>query len=342
MFAVACASGLTLACIPSFEDDTSRITETRVLGVRAEPAEPAPGAPVRLSVFIATPTNGNSATSKLRVYACTKRPTVTEAGPVDPACLTEFGNDVPQGLEFLGEDEEVTFTVPSNICRIFGPGSPPALPGSNVPGRPLDPDSTGGFYQPIVAGTEFPALSGIRLACGPTSIPQTELIRFNRGYRPNEHPRIDNIQATVDGEEISFDNGELTVPPSSIITFKARWPSCPEKSTCGDGLCTAGENASDCPEDCLNAPRGCEGAETYLFADPVSRTVVPQLEKLIVAWFSDVGSFDLSTTDASPGERRSENTWVAPGSPATGKIWIVLRDDRGGISLEQLDVHVAH
>ena len=53
-----------------------------------------------------------------------------------------------------------------------------------------------------------------------------------------------------------------------------------------------------------------------------------------VAWFASEGSFDHERTGQLAGERlgpTSQNVWHAPDRPADVRLWVVLRDDRGGV-----------
>jgi hypothetical protein len=84
-----------------------------------------------------------------------------------------------------------------------------------------------------------------------------------------------------------------------------------------------------------------EAAETYLYYDQLSQTLVERRESLRVSWFATGGSIDVDAT--AVGERdpatSAGTTWHAPGTgPAT--LWFVLRDSRGGIATTTIDVAV--
>src|SRR6185369_17204063 len=87
-------------------------------------------------------------------------------------------------------------TMP-NACNQFGPDVPDTKP----PGRPADPDATGGFYQPlrllVNRGDHYDlTLAETRISChlpGATS----EVVRdYNQRYRPNENPAVKALTAT--------------------------------------------------------------------------------------------------------------------------------------------------
>ncbi len=334
-------SGLLIGCVPQFVDDVSQVEEFRVLAVRSVPAEVAPGGPVSLSVLWATKAGETVEESDVTWGLCTKRKELTELGPVAPECLDEFGDEESENIHYLGNGEGVDAMIARDVCRQFGPLAPAAEPGSTVPGRPADPDLTGGFYQPVLVGQDEAAVGSIRLLCGPSGLSVAELISFNRGYRPNEHPAFASVTRQSDGssQEIAADE-TLELSAGEELRLRANWASCPEAPECGDGLCTAGENSTDCAADCQTDPVGCTGAETYLLADVETRTTVTRREKLSLAWFTTGGVFETSVTDDLDEQGYTENVWTAPDSAATLQIWLVLRDDRGGVVWRTINVVV--
>lgn len=333
--------GLVPSCVPEFTDDVSQVEEFRVLAVRADPAEVRPGGRVGLSVLWATPEGETVAEEDVSWGLCSQKKSLTELGPVAPECLNDFGDEESEVLLSLGTGSQVETTVSRDVCRFFGPLAPPTEPGSMVSGRPADPDVTGGFYQPVLVGLEEATVGSIRLLCGPSGLSVSELITFNRGYRPNEHPAFKSVtlRETENSEEVEPEE-TLSVARGKSIGIRATWALCPEQAECGDGLCTAGENSTDCAEDCATDPVGCTGAESYLLADIEYRSTVTQKENLSVAWFATSGAFETSVTDDSDDRGYTENLWTAPDSKGTAKLWLVLRDDRGGVTWRTIQVDV--
>lgn len=332
---------LVAGCVPEFTDDVSQVEDFRVLAVRADPAEVAPGGQVSLSVLWAAPTGETVEVEDVSWGLCTQKKELTELGPVAPECLDEFTEQESETLLYLGTGSQVETTVARDVCRFFGPLAPPAEEGSTVSGRPADPDLSGGFYQPVLVGREAASVGSIRLLCGPSGLSVSELITFNRGYRPNEHPEFESIEMQVSGSSETIDSEQtLSVAAGEAIRLRATWPLCPEQPECGDGLCTAGENSTDCATDCATDPVGCTGAESYLLADIESRSTVTQREKLSLAWFTTAGTFETSVTDDPDDRGYTENVWTAPESPTTLTMWLVLRDDRGGVSWRAVQVNV--
>jgi hypothetical protein len=53
-----------------------------------------------------------------------------------------------------------------------------------------------------------------------------------------------------------------------------------------------------------------------------------------VSWFASDGEFEHDRTARSEAEAESgdsDNQWTAPDSEGEQRIWVVLRDDRGGV-----------
>lgn len=334
--------GLTSACVPEFDDDLSLISETRIVAVKATPAEAEPGDTVELTALVVDD-SGTVTDAPLEWALCIARKPLTELGPLDQRCIDEFGKDDDELFLPLGAGQTTTAVLPDEVCSLFGPLAPPRE-GDEEGGRPVDPDLSGGYYQPVVVGDAEATVGSIRISCGATGLTNEEVIAYNRGYRPNENPSVLAITAVVDGERQSVEEGEtLSVAPDSEVSFELGFPDCPTEAVCGDGLCTAGENSTDCREDCLDAPRGCEGAEQYLYADTETRESVERAETLEVVWLTTSGTFPVAQTEAETdkGQSTTNNTWDAPGEAGVAHLWFVVRDDRGGVGFRGVDVEVA-
>src|SRR5262249_8096616 len=127
----------------------------------------------------------------------------------------------------------------------------------------------------------------------------------------------------------------ISVRPREEVALFARWPECPIDAECGDGICSPGEDASPegCAEDCRK-PVGCRGSEPYVHFDPISRKLNDRREAIRVSWFASAGEFDHDRTgrsEAEASDSESDNTWTAPSTRGDVRLWVVLRDDRGGV-----------
>jgi len=358
---VACSAALSallvFGCKPNLEGRPSLIDTGRVLAVQSVPAEQVPDdAPItQYLALYASPIENDKHASELGWAFCNIRKPLAVIGPSALECLAPSG----KGLRQIGQGEMVSAPLDKDACSVFGPT--PAMASS----RPADPDTTGGYYQPIrvlvpTDGAPDYVVGVTRLSCGVANVTQDQAIDFATRYRPNENPVLSAItlrhanghEETLTSDDPSADISTPTLKPGERITFHASWASCPTKQTCGDGICGPGEFADDrtvggvhiagCPDDCT-MPKGCTGAEPYVALDPVSLGIVDRREAMLVAWFVTDGTFDNDATGRTEQEAHdafSENEWVAPVAKGTVHFWFVLRDDRGGVGWTELSLDV--
>ena len=75
-------------------------------------------------------------------------------------------------------------------------------------------------------------------------------------------------------------------------------------------------------------------AETYVHYDPTTTLVVDVRETMRVSWFTSAGAFEHDRTGRTAQERETftENAWNAPSAAGNVELYVVLRDDRGGVA----------
>jgi hypothetical protein len=255
---------------------------------------------------------------------------------------------VPPALDSIGGGESATAIVPANTCSLFGPNPPPPLPGQ-PPGRPVDPDPTGGYYQPVsvfvapksasVISTVYPS----RIYCGFANVDPMSAGMLTSQYHFNSNPTVASL-TVVGGQVLQPDPTTMTndVAMGQHMQLEVAWPPscgpsggsacCPLTDVCGDGICGADESLMNCMADCMT-PKGCGGAERFVNYDLATYSVVDQREGIHVAWYATGGAFDNDRTgrDGTDTITTSDNGWQAPSSPGKVYLWVVLSDDRGGI-----------
>lgn len=313
---------LLVGCASTLGDPTPYVTEGRVLAVQLDPAEAEEGEPFTLRALYADET-GALPDADVSWAFCTARKPLSEAGPVASSCLDADSDD----LGAIASGLEVTATVPDDACSLFGPNPPPADEGG-VAGRPVDPDVSGGFYQPIVGfDAAVPTLAAARVRCGIANVSQDDYVRWNLAYHDNANPEVSAF--TVDGEAIEENT---TVAPGAQVALSAGWPECPVTSACGDAVCSGDETVETCAEDC-ETPSGCGGAETYALWDAEAKTLSTVRETLSVSWFATGGAFAEARGGRSAEDEQSDvaTTWTAPADAGEAWLGVVLRDDRGGV-----------
>ncbi len=321
---------LPLGCVPEFDTDLSRVSEVRVLAIAATPAEAAARSPVQLSALVVGPEGEPVPGLDWRV--CLARKPLTELGAVSPECLAPRPKE--GAVQQLTRGSSAEFMLDQDVCKSFGPLRPPPVAGEPA-GRPVDPDITGGFYQPIVGSLgDAVTLGAVRLGCDPANVNRDEALDYKQRYRANEAPAIASV--TLGESELAAD--VTTDVPLAPASLRVDWNECPTESECGDGLCTAFEDKTTCADDCTT-PRGCTGAEPYVWYDRENTRVAPRHEGISVAWYTSNGHFDEEQTglDETEAQKRRDlrNVWrPAKAGPAT--IWLVIRDTRGGLSWRTL------
>jgi hypothetical protein len=319
------------ACKPNLDETVSLVTQPQVLAVQATPAEGAPSANVAFTALIVDG-NGPIAGASIAWDFCNARNPLANLGPVSPACLQANDPD----LVPIGTGPQASGAIPDIACRQFGPEVPEAM-GNQTPGRPVDPDSTGGYYQPVslfipTSSGPVTALYGTRISCGLAEGTSDQANDYLARYHLNVNPAVGSL--TAGGAPWTVDPGGTanTVSMGQSVELEVRWATCPLSDTCGDGICGADESLTSCPADCTT-PQGCSGAERYVSFDLGSQSLFDAREGIHVSWFATSGSFGLDRTgnEGTNTTTTSDNVWVAPGLPGTVHLWIVLHDDRGGI-----------
>lgn len=287
-------------CAPELGADAWLVDRVRLLAVRAEPAEVPPGAVAVYSAFLASP-DGSDASSTLSWSLCTAPKPISENDTVASACVLD-----PDALQPLGEGTTVSVTMPEDACQRFGPDPPPQGAGE-APLRPRDADITGGYYQPLRVddgtGTSFPLQ---RITCSLAGASAKVAAEFRARYRANQNPELAGLSAyDAAGDPLALD----ALPADTEITLRASWPAV--------------------------------SAETYPVYDLATRTLLDRRESLRVSWFAAVGSLalDHSGRTATEIETFAENTWRTPVAGPV-RLWVVLRDDRGGVAFLRADGNV--
>jgi hypothetical protein len=307
------ASILVLAsCTSDIAVDLARVDGPRLLAIAATPAEGAPDADVELRALWVDE-HGARPNDELAWALCSVRRPLAELGPIADACI----DDLDDTRMDLGAGGSIAATIPGDACRLFGPDPPPAQPGMSQ-ARPVDPDRTGGYYQPvIVEAADEIAGFGVRLDCGTAGATQKQAAELRMRHRDNASPRVRDLAIDGDVSTESATNRVVVVDAGAALELTASWRAC----------------AID---------QSCDGSEHYPRFDPITLTIVESREAISLAWYATAGSFDDNRTGRSDADetRTSTNVWTAPDAPGRVTLWIVIRDDRGGTSWRTLFVDV--
>jgi hypothetical protein len=199
------------SCGGDFDRSVALVTSPRILAVKAEPPESAPGAAVAYTALVATP-GGTDPQAGVAWSFCSTPASPTEGSPLAETCIA--APEAPVAFGFAA-----TLSTPADACRRFGPQGMPAQAGQSAP-RPAAPDVTGGYYQPLVLDWQGYATAAFeRLTCDPigVSLDLAQLYRNTR--RPNQNPRLLGLTATIDGQAADL----TALAPESIVELTASW-----------------------------------------------------------------------------------------------------------------------
>jgi hypothetical protein len=281
---------VAVACKPDLGPSDSLVTSDRVLAVRGEPPEVSPGTAARFDVLVALP-DGDGTADRTTWAVCTTPKPLGENDIVNQDCVSGGG------AKAIGGGSPIEATIPGNACALFGPDPPPGGY------RARDPDSTGGYYQPVRA--QFPgadvAFALERVTCNLANASADVAREYATTYVPNVNPKLLPLTADVDLG---------SVHASSHVALEAAWTP--------------------------------DSAESYVAFDPTSQAIVPRRESMRVSWFATDGRFDQDRTgrDESDTATTSDDGWAAPDAPGNIHLWIVLRDSRGGVDFASYDVRI--
>ncbi len=335
LWALAAAVGavLVFGCKPNLDQTVSIIEGPRVLAVRSDPAEATPRSDVTYSLLYVDP-SGDLPASGVKWDYCTAREPLAELGPVNNECLQP---GTASWFTPVGIGAQVVGGVPSTACQVFGPDVVQVASGPQP--RPADPDSTGGYYQPVrvLSPDGAVTLGETRLACGVGGAGGEVSVTFGQRYHVNTNPAVTLSLVTEDGAAggALMTAGEgtnvITGGGAAAISLRASWAACPLTDQCGDGVCGPDESSQTCASDCTKIV-GCTGAERFVVFDLQSQSLVDQREAIGVAWYATAGSFDADSTGRQEDDdaTTSDNVWHPPSS-GTVHLWVVITDDRGGV-----------
>ena len=306
-------SATAVGCKPDLGSPPSLVIGPRFLAVRGLPPEAAEGGVVTYDALVVDP-NGTVANPTFGWAQCLI--------PDPPA----NGNDFSSGCLSIPDDTTApspTFTapLPANACTLFGPETPPPMKGQ-PPTRPADPDTTGGFYQPVRATWQSdagPALAFAleRITCPLANAPTDIAGQFASNYTANKNPTLADLVLDPEGAATSlYVAGQTAVPLVATVSTNQKIA--------------------------LQADFSADSAETFLFWNVLTLTLDMQRESLRLSWFTTAGAFEHDATGRSPTETETftQNVWTAPTTPGPVYFWTVLRDNRGGIDFAAAEIDV--
>jgi len=278
----------------------------RVLAIRADPPELAPGAVARLSSVVVAPSAAQKTLiwlacdpdpSQLDQSECAKYATLEEAADLGDV------SSLPEGVKPLGFGTEAVYQAPANLFAQVASDDPRRTRGvltvvlmmAVAAPLPATPEELQALMEKVRSG-EIPSLLSIKR------------IRISEESVHNENPVLESVRL---GDEVLTGSGArpTKVRPGQLYTLVG------------------------------NAAEG--SAERFQQLDPFGN-LVEKDEPLLVSWFSTAGLFSVTRTPAGDDSQRFIVPQPFDEPPAGGRVtlYAVLRDGRGGVDWLQRGLFV--
>jgi hypothetical protein len=292
-------------CGPTF-DPASLLTGLRVLAIKAEPPEVAPGETSLLTPLIVDSRGMDAGTPRATWSLCLQAP-LPGAAVGDECLSTDLG--ASNVVTKLGEGPTMQVTMPNVTQAQLGV-----------------PDSTGGVYLPVI----------MRVTDGVETVTTVYRLRYTAKIStpfftgpiqpPNHNPKIDDILVSYgdDGGIAHLD--EIKIHQKDRIAMRA------SLSADSAEMYPRIEGTLQLPDGGISLDGGIKFFDGGIDIGPIH--LVEVTETLRVSWFTNIGRFVPDVTGAS-GKLDAElrlDKYLPPDpyAPADIDIYIVVRDDRGG------------
>jgi hypothetical protein len=197
-------------CVPTLSGSDSLVTATRILAIRAEPAEAPPGTKVKFTPLVVGP-GGTVSGAPVSWDFCAAPKPITDDNVVSNACLGTGA------LVAAGVGPTTTAATPAKGCSLFGPDT------GSTGFRPRDPDATGGFYQPLraVLSGAPDAFALARIHCDLPNASSDAAAAFAMAYKLNQNPHLQSLTARVNGTPVALGS----IPAGARVVLEASWPA---------------------------------------------------------------------------------------------------------------------
>jgi hypothetical protein len=289
-------------CGPDF-NPASYLTGLRVLAVKAEPPEVAPGQTATLTPLIFDNRGADAGALTYRWSMCLRAPL-----PGSSVSLDCFDSDLgADATTPLGEGESIQLTMPTLSQDQLGL-----------------PDFTGGVYLPVL----------LRVSDGVETVTAVYRLRYTQSIMtpffsgpiqpPNHNPHIEDIFIDFERDAGSRPVGDLAIHTGDRVMLRAALPDSDHEQY------PQIEGTLSVPDGGVSLDGGVHFFDGGLSVGGI--TLVNVNETLRVSWFANIGRVEPDVTGAAGKLDTTlylDKFLVEP--PADIDLYVVVRDDRGGI-----------
>jgi hypothetical protein len=167
------------------------------------------------------------------------------------------------------------------------------------------------------------------------------------GFRPRDPDPTGGyyqpVRADAPGADLAFGFTRITcdlaaAPPDVAQQYKTMYVANQNPTLIV--ATRADVNAGD--DVAITASWPPEAAESYLYYDQNSQTLVTRREAMRVSWFASAGALPVDANEVGEDDPATSlsTTWRAPSTPGNATLWVVLRDSRGGIATQTIAVTI--
>jgi hypothetical protein len=299
-------------CTPNFED-VSLVKDLRVLGVQAEPPEillplgSTAFPPVHIQPLLVDPQAGPDALFEWQLWACTAEDVRCDADKVTSRRLVVEPRTTSLAeiqTDFVLDQELYTAALIADEAK-------------GLDGVPV-------MLELRINRDRFWERAVKRVVYGNTLLPDKVA---------NTNPQLDGVQRA--GAEVLQPGQEFGAAPGEIVKLLPK----PRANTAEPYWVATFKGKCSVDSDCMLFIPGAE-CKSGICARQLT-------EYLSYAFFTDAGALSDATTGGKPSpliENKKiadpSSDWTAPPTPGTYRLWVVIRDDRGGMSWMPIQANV--
>ena len=291
------------ACDPGFKPE-SLVSDLRLIGISAEPANVRPGESTRLTPLVLDPSRTLPSTvlwlgCEADPFNLNRSPCANPALLQDPSSLTGGTGTLPPGVSVIGFNDRAAYSVPAGLFDV--------LPADDARRQ------TGTVGQVIA------------FAVAETINPQAPMEELTALFERVQRKEVKSIIALfrINVSESMVRNQNPAV--DALVVASERWPA---------GAKVLLREKEPVTLDLIAPDSSFETYEATTPTGPQTKT-----ERILSSWYSTGGRFSVIATALTEGVK---TIFTAPGSASdpvsekrTGLIYTVLRDTRGGQAWRQ-------